>query len=73
MKRVDLPLAELSFSEKLDLMEVLWTELSREEYELESPAWDETVLADRDAALASGEEACSDWEEAKVRIRNECL
>ena len=51
MKRVDLPLSELSFAQKLDLMETLWADLSRDEKKLKSPAWHETVLKDREEAF----------------------
>jgi len=34
MKKVALPLARLSFSQKLDLMETLWTDLARDEEKL---------------------------------------
>ncbi len=69
MKRVDVALSELSFSEKLDLMEALWADLSRDEIKLESPAWHETVLKDREEAFMAGKVAVSDWEQAKRRIR----
>ena len=69
MKRVDLPLSHLTFSEKLDLLEAIWADLSREEQKLESPAWHKAVLEDREAALAAGKASVSDWEEAKERIR----
>jgi putative addiction module component (TIGR02574 family) len=69
MKRVDLPLSQLTFSEKLDLLELIWADLSREEEKLESPAWHKAVLEDREAASAAGKVSVSDWGEAKERIR----
>ena len=48
MKTVDLP--KLSFAEKLELMEKLWADLTREEKKLKSPAWHEAVLKDRETA-----------------------
>jgi len=39
MERVDLPLSQLTLAQKLDLMETLWTDLTRNEKTLESPAW----------------------------------
>ena len=36
---------------------------------LESPAWHEAILNDRDAALKAGKIIASDWEEAKLRIK----
>lgn len=69
MKRVDLPLSQLTFSEKLDLLETIWADLSREEDKLESPAWHKEVLEDRDSAYAAGKVSVSNWEKAKERIR----
>lgn len=69
MKRVDLPLSKLSFAQKLDLMETLWAELTRDEKKLESPAWHEAVLKDREEAFAAGKVTVSDWEQAKKRIK----
>ena len=70
MKRVDLPLSKLSVAQKLHLMETLWTDLTRDEKKLKSPAWHETVLKDREEAYAAGKITVSDWEQAKKRIRN---
>ena len=67
MKRVDLTLSELSFTEKLHLMEALWADLSREEKKLKSPVWHETVLRGRVEAYAAGKVNVSDWEQAKRR------
>ena len=69
MKRVDIPLSELTLPEKLDLLELLWADLSRDEQKLDSPAWHQAVLEDRDAALAAGKATLSDWEDARGRIR----
>lgn len=69
MKRVDLPLSKLSVAQKLDLMESLWAELTRDEKKLKSPAWHEGVLKDREEAYESGKVTVSDWEQAKKRIK----
>jgi putative addiction module component (TIGR02574 family) len=69
MKRVDLTLSELSFAEKLNLMEALWADLSRDEKKLKSPTWHETVLKDREEAFMAGKVTVSDWEQAKRRIK----
>lgn len=69
MKRVDLPVSELSFAQKLDLMEALWADLTRDDTKLKSPAWHETVLKDREEAFAAGKVTVSDWEQAKKRIK----
>ena len=69
MERIELPLSQLTLDQKLDLMEAIWDDLSRDEKTLESPAWHEEVLRDREKALAAGKISVSDWEEAKDRIR----
>ncbi len=69
MKRVDLSLTRLSFVQKLDLMETLWADLTRDETKFESPAWHETVLKDREEAFTAGKVTVTDWEQAKKRIK----
>ena len=69
MKRVDLSLSQFSFAQKLDLMETLWADLTRDEKQLKSAAWHETVLKDRGEAFAAGKVTVSDWELAKKRIK----
>jgi len=69
MKRIDLSLSNLTVSEKLDLLETIWADLSQDEGALESPGWHEAILKDREAAFETGKTTASDWEEAKERIR----
>jgi putative addiction module component (TIGR02574 family) len=69
VERVDLPVSRLSLSQKLDLMEILWTDLARNEEKLESPAWHRTILEDRERAFRAGKVTVSDWEQAKKRIK----
>jgi len=69
MNRIDVPIAQLSFTQKLDLMEMLWADMAGDEKNLESPAWHEAVLNDREAALNAGKVTVSSWEEAKERIK----
>jgi len=67
--RVDLPLAELTLAQKLDLMEAIRGELTKDERSLLSPDWHEDIRKDREKALAAGQVTISDWDEAKDRIR----
>lgn len=66
---VTLPLNDMTVSEKLQLMETLWEDLSRNADALESPEWHRDVLEERERRIASGEARFSDWEEAKADIR----
>jgi len=47
MNRFDFPITQLSFTQKLDLMEMLWADMVGNEKNLESPVWHEAVLKDR--------------------------
>jgi len=69
MEKVDLSLSQFSFAQKLELMETLWADLTRDEKQLKSPAWHKTVLKDREEAFAAGKVTVSDWEQAKKRIK----
>jgi putative addiction module component (TIGR02574 family) len=69
MNRIDVPIAQLSFTQKLDLMEMLWADMAGNEQSLESPAWHGAILNDREAALNAGKVTVSNWEEAKERIK----
>ena len=70
MKRVDLTLSELSFTEKLNLMEALWADLSRNEQDIQSPPWHQEVLEERDKRVESGESKFQNWEDAKRELRD---
>lgn len=65
-----LPLDKMTVAEKLRAMEMLWTDLSRNEAQIESPAWHGDVLRDREARIKSGEEKFIDWETAKKQLRD---
>ena len=67
---ITLPLDQMTLAEKLRVMETLWADLSRDEQQLESPAWHEQVLKDREERVRSGQEAFVDWETAKQRLRD---
>ena len=66
---ITLPLDQMTVAEKLRVMESLWADLSRNEQELESPAWHEQVLKERDERVRSGAETFVDWETAKRQLR----
>ena len=68
---VTLPLHEMTLAEKLQLMEALWEDLSRNADALESPDWHREVLEERERRIASGEARFSDWEAAKADVRRQ--
>jgi len=55
--------------EKLRLMELLWSDLSRDDSEFESPAWHGMALQETAQRVAEGREPVLDWEQAKARLR----
>ena len=66
---VTLPINEMTVPEKLQLMEALWADLSRDPESLESPDWHRDVLDEREHRITSGQAGFSDWEQAKSDIR----
>jgi hypothetical protein len=64
-----LPLDKMTVAEKLRAMEALWADLSRDESQIESPAWHGDVLRDREAKIKSGAENFMEWETAKKQLR----
>ena len=69
MTRLELPIKELTFAQKLDLMETLWADMIGNEKNMDSPAWLEAFLNVREAAFKAGKITASDWVEAKERIK----
>jgi putative addiction module component (TIGR02574 family) len=64
-------LSEMTVEEKLRLMEALWEDLSRNSNDLESPAWQEAELQEREKDIAAGRETFTDWEKAKIELRQQ--
>jgi hypothetical protein len=66
---ITLPLSEMTTAEKLQVMEALWEDLSRQSDAFESPDWHRAALEERERKIASGEARFTSWEEAKADIR----
>jgi len=64
-----LEIQQMPRQEKLKLMEILWADLSRNDAELESPAWHADALRETAERRSRGEETVLDWEEAKAKLR----
>jgi hypothetical protein len=69
LAEIEAELCKLTTAEKLRAMETLWADLTRNDDNLPSPAWHETVLRERDERVNSGQEAFIDWETAKRQLR----
>jgi hypothetical protein len=66
---IEVSIESMSTSQKLDLMERLWADLSSRPQELPSPSWHEEVLRERLESVERGEVAFENWEIAKERLR----
>jgi len=66
-----LALAQLTRTEKLQLMEALWDDLSADAQALPAPAWHQQALDAAQDALARGEAQFIDWAQAKRTLRGE--
>lgn len=58
----------LPMSEKMRVMEWLWSDLSQDEDSFESPQWHRTELEKTEARRQAGLEEPMDWDEAKRRL-----
>ncbi len=59
---------KLSKEEKLELMEVIWEDLSKTE--VVAPAWHEPALKETEKRISEGVEQPVDWKEAKSQLRS---
>ncbi len=66
-----LALEKLTRVEKLQLMEILWEDLSANAADLPSPAWHEYALNEAQTAFAKGDAVFVDWASAKRQLRGE--
>lgn len=62
-------ISEMTRTEKLQLMESLWVDLSADADELASPDWHLTALLEAERAQVDENVEFIDWQEAKARLR----
>ncbi len=62
-------IAQMSRKEKLQTMEAIWADLSRDDANIESPSWHGEVLKETEARIVSGKEKSIDWTLAKRNLR----
>ena len=68
---VDLPLAQTSVDDKLQAMELLWADLSRNPDQLAAPAWHGEVLRSRREQVPQGQASFQSWDVAIGALRAE--
>jgi hypothetical protein len=67
----DLPLSTMTLADKLEAMELLWADISRQPADLPSPAWHRDVLQERRRLVAEGQLKFLDWDTAIAELREE--
>lgn len=68
--KVVLPLDQMTVEEKLDLIDQIWADLSRNPEDIPIPAWHADVLREREQRLREGKTGFTDWDEAEREIRD---
>jgi hypothetical protein len=68
---VDLPLERMTLADKLEALELLWAEISRQPADLPSPGWHRDVLEERRRLVAEGKLRFLDWDTAIAELREE--
>lgn len=68
---VELPLAEMSLDDKLQAMELLWADLSRDPSQVVPPAWHSGVLRSRLEQVQQGKSSFQSWEKGMDELRAE--
>ena len=68
---IDLPLEKMTLADKLEAMELLWADISRQPADLPSPAWHRDVLHERRRLVREGKLKFLDWDTAIAELREE--
>lgn len=66
---VTLPISKMSRREKLIAMETLWTDLSKHDADVESPAWHGEALRETERLVKAGKAKFLDLDDAKAALR----
>jgi hypothetical protein len=65
-----LPLEEMTVTEKLQVMEELWSDLCCNQDQIPVPQWHKDILDKREELVKQGKATFVDWKTAKKRIAN---
>jgi hypothetical protein len=66
-----LPLNQMTVAEKLQAIEVLWADLSRNPEDIPSPPWHEDILAERQRQIEEGRAKFIPLDEFRQSIQKE--
>jgi Putative addiction module component len=67
---IALPLEKMTIADKLRAMEMLWSDLTRDDGPFESPEWHGVVLRESAARVKDGKESFIDWKIVKKQLRS---
>ena len=59
---------QMSLSEKVALLEAVWSEIEVDPAQVEVPQWHKDILDERETDLSEGRAIVLDWAEAKRQI-----
>ena len=65
---MNIPVNEMSVSEKLQAISLIWDSLSDDPDSIPAPNWQREELEKRSQRLDSGEAKISDWDDAEKRF-----
>lgn len=68
---IELDLDKMTVTQKLQMLEAIWDDLSRNPADIPSPDWHGDILAQRIKAVEEGQSSFQDWEEAKKELRSQ--
>ena len=68
---IDIPLEKMTLADKLEAMELLWADISKQPADLPSPAWHKDFLDERRRLVAEGKLKFIDWDTAIADLRRE--
>ena len=68
---IDIPLEKMTLADKLEAMELLWADISRQPADLPSPSWHKDILDERRRLVAEGTLKFIDWDTAIADLRRE--
>ena len=63
-------LKEMTISDKISVMELLWDDICRNDQDVNSPDWHGDLLKQREMDVKQGKDEFVDWEDAKKDIWN---
>ncbi|GIW97022.1 MAG: hypothetical protein KatS3mg111_0355 [Pirellulaceae bacterium] len=68
---INIPLEKMTLADKLEAMELLWADISKQPADLPSPEWHKEVLDERRRLAAEGKLKFIDWDIAIADLRRE--